>query len=141
MDKSYFEKKSFQAKLENLHEILLWIRERISKFFSQRDLDKVELASEEVIVNIINHAYAKKSGKIAVQVTVNENIEISFMDSGPKFNPISKRRKKIDSLVLSKRKVGGLGIYIIFNCIDDVEYLRKDKLNIFTLIKKRSLDY
>lgn len=133
------EKKTFDANLINLYPMLIWIRERISKFFNQRDLEKIELASEEVIVNIITHGYKKEKGKIALDILVNKDLILTFKDNAKKFNPLLKKKKKLPKSVL--KKPGGLGIFIIFDSVDEIEYMRKDLKNILILKKKRNLSY
>ncbi len=141
MKKEVCEKKIFKADLVNLYQILIWIRERVSKFFPQKDLEKIELASEEVILNIIQHSYKKKLGKIEIEILVNEDLNLIFKDKGPKFNPLAKRKKINKELFSRKKRPGGLGLFIIFQCMDEIYYQRKDKFNILTLKKKRSLVY
>jgi len=135
------ENKIFDASLINLYQILIWVRERISKYCTQRDLEKIELATEEAIVNIIKHAYNKKKGTIEIEITVNEYLNLVFKDKGPKFNPLSQRKKIDKKSTLKKRKEGGLGIFFIFECVDEVRYERKDLCNILTLSKKRNPRY
>ncbi len=135
------ERKSFAAKLTNLYPMLVWIRERISKYFTQRDLDKLELASEEVIVNIIKHGYKNKSGMISINIDINEHVEIIFKDKGIHFDLSKNKKKKPKRVRIDKRKNGGMGIYLIFQMVDEVEYKRKDSSNVLILRKKRSLNY
>jgi len=135
MEKTFYEKKIFKAELANLFQMLIWIRERITKYFTQEDLEKIELASEEVIVNIIKHAYKKKKGKIILEIFLNENLTLIFKDKGPKFNPLSKKKGK----KIYKKKTKG--IFIIFQCMDEIFYQRKNLFNILTLQKKRNLQF
>lgn len=131
------EKQIFEASLLCLYPILNWITERISKYFSQRDIEKIQLAAEEAIVNIIKHGYKKKKGKIELELFVDEYFTLAIKDKSPKFNPLSKRKK----IFYPEKKPGGLGIFLIFQCVDEVHYKRKDSCNILTLKKKRHLDY
>jgi len=135
------EKNKFTVSLKNLYQILNWIKERILKYFPQNETDKIELAAEEVIVNIIYHAYEKKKGFIEIEIVVNDNLQLIIKDKGPKFNPLEKRKKNIHKKSLKNKKVGGMGIFLIFECVDEVQYQRKNGYNILTLIKKRSQKY
>ncbi|NGX56837.1 MAG: Serine-protein kinase RsbW [Candidatus Anoxychlamydiales bacterium] len=134
------EKKSFFAKLENLYPMLIWIRERISKYFAQKDLEKVELACEEAIVNIIKHGYKTSIKRISISIELNDFVDITFKDTAKAFNPLKHKRKKISRSIKNK-KVGGLGIHLMLSLVDEVTYDRKDLHNIFTLRKKRSKNY
>lgn len=141
MEEIFHESQVFEAKLINLYQILIWIRERVSKYFIQRDLEKIELATEEAIVNIIKHGYKKKKGKIEIEMIIDDNLSLIFKDKGPKFNPLSVRKKIDKTQNLKKRKEGGLGIFFIFQCVDEVKYERKSPFNILTLKKKRNKLY
>ena len=66
------ENKTFDASLINLYKILTWIKERVAKYFSEKDIEKIELATEEAVVNIIKHGYKKKKGKIEIEILINE---------------------------------------------------------------------
>jgi anti-sigma regulatory factor (Ser/Thr protein kinase) len=134
------EKKSFYAKLENLHPMLVWIRERISKYFAQRDLERVELASEEAIINIIKHGYNKDVKRITIKIELNDFVDVTFIDSAKAFNPLEHSPKRIKEHV-KKKNEGGLGIYLMLHLVDEVSYERNDKKNILILRKKRSRNY
>lgn len=133
------EKQTFDANLINLYQIFSWITERISKYFNQKDIEKIQLAMEEAVVNIIQHGYKNKKGEIEIELIVNEYVTLIIKDKGPKFNPLSKRKKNLD--MTTKRKPGGLGIFLIFQCMDEVSYQRDGIYNILTLKKKRNLQY
>jgi serine/threonine-protein kinase RsbW len=140
MEELLREKQSFEANLIKIYDILNWIVERVSKFFNQKDIEKIQLATEEAVVNIIKHGYKKKKAKIEIELIVNQYLSLIIKDSGPKFNPLSKKQtfKKKKS---TNRKPGGLGIFLIFQCVDEVSYARINSFNILTLKKKRSLEY
>lgn len=127
----------FLAKVDLLHAMLLWIRERLVDFDAPT-IRKVELASEEALVNIIRHAYQDRPEKIEIEMHIhpNSHVEIALKDSGPPFDP-SKNRKKIDrSLSLEEREVGGLGIHLIHENMDEVRYRREKGQNVLVLVKK-----
>ncbi|EKE03069.1 MAG: hypothetical protein ACD_20C00278G0003 [uncultured bacterium] len=134
------EKRFFNSTLLNLYPILNWITERISKYFSQSDIEKIQLAAEEAVVNIIKHGYKKKKGKIELELFVNECLTLIIRDKGPKFNPLSKRQHR-RALIYSRKKPGGLGIFLIFQCVDEVQYVREKSTNVLILKKKRHANY
>ncbi len=138
MEEILHEKQSFEASLINLYQILIWVTERISKYFNQKDLEKIELATEEAVVNIIRHGYKNKKGKIEIELFINEYLTLLIKDKGPKFNPLSKRK---NILKTSLKKPGGLGVFLIFQCVDEVNYKRENLYNILILKKKRNLQY
>jgi serine/threonine-protein kinase RsbW len=131
-------KKIFIGDLNSLPEILSWIRSSIdSKSFNSQELKKIELVSEEVLVNIFSHGYKGQKGEIIITI-INKtikNVKIIIMDKSPKFNPLLID-KKIDSTAsLEEKEEGGLGIFFIKHYVDEVFYQRKDEYNVLTLIK------
>jgi len=132
------ETKTFFADLGHLHEILRWIRREAEKMsFTSSDLYKIELASEEAIVNVIHHSYEDKGGDVSVSIDLfSGSIKIMISDSGHPFNPLAQKTKASLDTPLEERQMGGLGILFIRKCLDEVSYQRINHQNILTLIKK-----
>lgn len=141
MEEIFHDSQIFEAALVNLYQMLVWVRERVSKYFSQKDLEKIELATEEAVVNIIKHAYKNKKGKIEIEIQIDDTLHLIFKDKGPKFNPLSVRKKVDFTKDIKKRKEGGLGIFFIFQCMDEVNYQRKNNFNLLIMKKKRNKLY
>ena len=89
------------------------------------------------MVNIINHAYKEHPGKIEIIVRIvpQKHIEIEMKDHGPLFNPLTEERQIDHSSALEDRPIGGLGIHMIRQLMDEVRYTRNHDTNILTLIK------
>jgi anti-sigma regulatory factor (Ser/Thr protein kinase) len=127
----------FLAKIDLLRSMLLWIRERLVGFDAPT-IRKVELASEEALVNIIRHAYQDRPEKIEIEMKIHpkSHVEIALKDNGPPFDP-SKNKRKVDrSLSLEERELGGLGIHFIHENVDEVRYWREKNQNVLVLVKK-----
>lgn len=127
----------FIANLEQLHMILKWITDELKSIgVESGSIHRIELASEEALVNIMNHAYQGRSEKVEIKVEsfANSHVEISFIDSGPPFNPLDAKPADLNQPI-EKREIGGLGIHLIRNCVDDVRYMRDGEKNrlIFTI--------
>lgn len=123
----------FSAVIDNLSSLLEWIKKQLGHQVDAKRLKKIELASEEVFVNIIHHGYKGQIGKIEVHVQcLPTSIEITFADNGPPFNPLET--KKVDhSIPIEEMEVGGLGIHLIKQLIDEVRYQRTRNQNVLTL--------
>ena len=88
----------------------------------------MEVCTEEIVVNIIDHAYKGiiiddlKKVYVEIEIDLNINkISITYIDNGPEFNPINKDNPNI--LKSAKdREIGGLGIFITKQVVDDIEY-------------------
>lgn len=103
------------------------------------ELRKIELASEEALVNIIHHAYpGDLSGTIEIVVTAPEGrrLSITITDQGLAFNPLETEIAVDPHAPLETRTVGGLGLYLIQRLMDDVRYERSHDSNILILEKK-----
>lgn len=130
----------FIAEIDQLRHILKWIRKELAQMdFDSSRMNKIELASEEALVNIMRYAYQGKSEKIDVEVrsVPKSHAEIVFKDHGPPFNPLEAKELDLSS-TLEERETGGLGIYLIRAIMDEVRYLREGGQNVLTLIIRSS---
>ena len=97
----------------------------------------IDVAVEEIFVNIASYAYDKEIGVAVVQVEMlNEplSVEITFIDNGKQYDPLAKPDPDI-TLSAKQRKKGGLGIYMVKNSMDDMRYEYRDGKNILTIKK------
>ena len=125
------------AKMESLGRAVDFIVEGASKLeFSDKDISQIRLAAEEIVVNIINYAYPEKAGdmQISYQIKDNNALVVEIIDSGIAFNPLSLPEPDINA-PLDKRKIGGLGVYLVKKIMDDISYERKDGRNILIFTK------
>lgn len=98
---------------------------------------QIDVAVEEVFVNIAQYAYAPGTGEAVIRVETEKNpgtVEIVFIDSGVPFNPLAVKEPDV-TLSASDRKIGGLGIFMVKKSMDDVTYEYVDKKNILTIKK------
>jgi serine/threonine-protein kinase RsbW len=92
-------------------------------------------ACEEVIVNIINYAYPQEAGNLEVDYNSEPGqIILTFIDGGQAFNPLKGPEVDI-TLPIEEREIGGLGILMVKNLMDDVRYEYKEKKNYLTIAK------
>ena len=97
---------------------------------------QMNLAVEEAVVNVINYAYPKGiQGEIQIQAQANDQcLEFVISDSGTAFDPTT--HQEVDTtLSVAERPIGGLGIHLITQIMDSINYERKDNKNILTLRK------
>ncbi len=95
---------------------------------------KLNLAVEEVFINISTYAYPPKEGDVEITFKIIENrhVQLKFTDSGTPYNPLEKQDPDI-TLSAKERPLGGLGIFLVKNTMDLVEYEFKDNKNILTM--------
>ena len=98
---------------------------------------KLNLALEEAVSNIILYAYPKEMGKkIMVSVTLkNNDLIFTITDTGIPFDPTLSENPNID-ITAEERPIGGLGIFLIKQIMNEVTYTRIHDINVFTMKKK-----
>lgn len=131
-------KRRFSAQIDQLRPMLEWVLSQLlSMEFDPPTLRKIELASEEALVNVMQHAYSNKPGQVEVEVKLysKSHIEIVVKDRGRPFTPLEI--KAIDpAQPLEEREIGGLGLFFIHQCMDEVKYDREGDENILIMKKK-----
>ena len=127
-----------EAKRENLSEVQTFIDEQLEEVDCPMPAQiSIDIAVEELFVNIASYAYGNGSGKAVVQVTVHEDplsVEITFIDNGTPYDPLAKADPDT-TLSVKERKKGGLGIFMVKKSMDNVSYEYKDGKNILTIKK------
>lgn len=95
------------------------------------------LVSEEIIVNIIHYAYLKETEAYLVLIVCDEGGEISieFRDGGKPFNPLEKELPDV-TLPPECRAIGGLGIFLVREMMDEVNYTYTNRENRLVIRKK-----
>ena len=97
----------------------------------------IQVAVEELYVNIAHYAYAPGHGEATIRCGVGSSpkkITIQFEDAGVPFDPLAKKDADI-SLSADEREIGGLGILMVKKSMDHMEYERRDGKNILTIEK------
>ena len=98
----------------------------------------MKLAVEEAVVNVINYAYpAGETGDISIEATATAMaLKFKITDSGVSFAPTDA--PDVDtSLSAEERRIGGLGIFLVRQLMDTINYERIDGKNVLTLTKLR----
>jgi sigma-B regulation protein RsbU (phosphoserine phosphatase) len=98
---------------------------------------RIKLAVEEVAVNIMNYAYvADAKGQVKVEAMANDQrLRFILTDSGRAFDPTAVSRADT-TLSVEDRPIGGLGILLVRNLMDSINYERIDGQNILKIEKK-----
>ena len=99
---------------------------------------QIDLALEEMYINIANYAYTPKTGEMELRVEFDEaerELTLVLIDSGIPYDPLAKKDPDV-TLSAEKRKIGGLGIYRVKKTMDSMTYERRDGRNIVTMKKK-----
>ena len=97
----------------------------------------LNLVLEEAVVNVINYAYPKEEHQsIYLSASLRKgSIVLILTDTGKEFDPTMAPDVDI-TLSADEREIGGLGIFLIRQIMNEVKYERIDGKNILTLEKK-----
>lgn len=129
---------TLEAKVDNLNQVLAFVDERLEALgCSMKVQMQIDVAVEEIFVNIAHYAYAPKTGPAILQIETEENplaVSITFIDSGTPFDPLAKPDPDV-TLSVDERQIGGLGIYMVKKSMDSVTYRRQDGKNMLTIKK------
>lgn len=85
----------------------------------------VHLAMEELFVNMV-HYNPTVTTDIEVTVTVDDNVTVSLVDNGGAEFDVTVKRNVDTESPLEERKPGGLGVHLVQNLVDTLEYEYQD---------------
>ena len=120
--------------IKNLHVFLKSLAEKLQMDATMTR--NIRLAVEEAVVNVMDYAYPLgMEGFINIKAMTSRNkLKIVITDSGAAFNPTEAARADT-SLSAEDRPIGGLGILLVRELMDSINYERSEGKNILTLIK------
>jgi len=128
-----------EAKVENLETVLEFVSQNLDESnFQMKERMQICVAVEEIFVNISNYAYNPETGGAIIRISVGNEVIVEFEDGGKPYNPLEKEDPDI-TLNAQQRDIGGLGIYMVKNIMDVVEYKHENGKNILTIRKYCSL--
>jgi len=128
--------KKFKRDLNSLDEIFKFIK----KFSAKTGLDEsvvftINLVVEELFTNMVKYTY-ENSNEILLELKKEENNLIIYLtDFDVEPFDISKTAEVDTKQSLEERRVGGLGIHLVKQMIDKIEYEYKDRQSKIILIK------
>lgn len=130
-----------QAKTDNLDALLDFVNQELEQLECPMKVQvQIDIAVEEIFVNIAHYAYGSNLGDAIVRVEVNNEplvVVITFIDNGIPYDPLAKEDPDV-TLSAEEREIGGLGIYMVKKSMDNVSYMYKDGQNILSIEKKIS---
>lgn len=97
----------------------------------------LKLAVDEACTNVVQHGYAGiNPGSIILDLTVaNGQVEVCLTDFGHPFEPSSAPKPDI-TLPLEERPAGGFGLFLIYQTMDEVDYVTSEAGNTLILRKR-----
>ena len=127
------------AALDELDRVVEFINEELeSHSCPVKTMMQLDIAVEEIYVNIARYAYNPDIGKATISCKVEGEplkVIIQFLDNGRPYNPLNKEDPDI-TLPAEERQAGGLGIYMVKKSMDHIDYDYRDGKNILTIKKQ-----
>ena len=127
-----------EAVEENLPVVLDFVTEKLDKTDCSAGIKmQIAVAVEEIFINIASYAYNPDQGRAVIRTAVSEDpltVTITFIDHGKPYDPLAREDPDV-TLSAEERPVGGLGIFMVKQAMDDVSYEYKDGSNILRLKK------
>jgi len=128
-----------EAKVPNITAITAFIDEELEKAgCSMKAQMQLDIAADEIFANVSMYAYAPETGDVTVGLEIDGETKIAtmqFRDRGIPFDPTKAEEPDV-TLPAEKRRIGGLGIFMVKKSMDSVNYEYRDGQNILTITKK-----
>ncbi len=138
MTNAEIKKLVLEAKVENLTIVNEFVEEILQPLNCSMKIQmQLELAVEEIFVNIANYAYGESTGKAFITGRILENplrLELVFMDEGTPYNPLAREDPDLEQK-MEDRAIGGLGIYLVKKNVEEIAYSYQEGKNVLTLCK------
>ena len=100
-------------------------------------LFQIEVAIEEILVNIVSYAGLSPEDGVEVRCDVLDDplrVVLQFLDGGVPFDPLAADEPDRSPEALTERE-GGLGIFMVRQMMDDVSYAYEGGKNTLTILK------
>jgi serine/threonine-protein kinase RsbW len=134
------EQQIFPGTLDALEPIRKYVQDAAqSAGLEHKAIYKLCLAVDEIATNVVLHGYeeAGLSGDLKIDASMDNNtLVIQLEDHGKPYNPNFHALPNADDLAehLEHREIGGLGIYLALDGVDDLQYTTTDKSNVHRFI-------
>ncbi len=130
---------TLEAKVDNLNLVMAFVDAYLESLDCPvRTQMQIDVAVEEVFVNVASYAYTPDTGEVNIRIETEQDpraVAITFEDRGIPYDPLAKKDPDI-TLSAEERQIGGLGIYMVKKSMDDMQYRYEDGKNILTIRKQ-----
>lgn len=93
------------------------------------------IAIDEAVTNIALYAYPNAKGNVRITIErLEDRVLVEIVDSGIAFNPLNHPVPDV-TLSIEKRLIGGLGVHLMRNMMDETHYRRINNTNCLSLVK------
>ena len=130
---------TISSELSNLGVVADFIAESArADGLEEHDAYHVQMAVDEAITNVIQHAYhGTRAGRIDISCERRgDEFIVEIQDFGKPFDPSRVRTPRVKGS-LSRRTIGGLGVFFMKQLMDSVEFSRDAKRgNLVRMVKR-----
>ena len=130
--------KIFPATEDQLEKVQAFVAEQLEAHVCPaRVRFQLDVAVEEIYVNIARYAYHPEVGEAQVRCETGGDpfrIVIGFADRGRPYNPLAKEDPDT-TMSAEQREIGGLGIFMVKKTMDRIAYSYSDGINVLTIEK------
>ena len=134
-----FEEKGFNAKKDNIPEMLDFISEFGEQHkFPEAFKNQLLIVGDELFSNIVKHGYKNEGGEINVRLLFDDDkneFVLTIIDKAQAFNQLKVNNPKVGSNA-KKQTIGGLGLIIVKKIMTEYAYDRINGKNILVLKKR-----
>lgn len=127
------------AQLEQLDAVTEFISQELESCDCPMKTEtQIIIAVEEIFVNIAHYAYNPEIGEATIRCGVGGEplqVTIEFLDSGKPYDPLKQEDPDL-TLSAEERDIGGLGIYMVKQIMDEIKYEYRDGKNILIVQKQ-----
>lgn len=132
---------TLEATVENIERVTDFVNAELEKLdCPQKAKLQLDIAIDELFGNIVRYAYRPEVGPATVRISVCEDplaVSVTFIDHGKPYDPLKNEDPDV-TMGLDDREIGGLGIFIVKNSMDQISYSYENGQNILRI--KKHLD-
>ena len=128
----------FPAEEEEYPAVKAFVEEAMESFGASDDASRaIHVAADELFTNVAKYSYPDRDGEVELRlIKKDETISMCVIDSGIPFNPLTKKQENVVSDE-GEIRIGGLGISVVKQLMDDFCYSYVEEKNIVTVTKAR----
>lgn len=101
---------------------------------AQGIISRFEIALEEIVLNVFTHGAGERAVEVAVTGEFDDQwIDVTVLDDADLFNPLDHASPSSVTAELEDRPIGGLGIHLVLELMDEVSYREEQGKNCMVL--------
>lgn len=122
-----------KPELSEMAQIIIFVERILKKHHaSTRSIFQIGIIADEIFSNIVHYSGANEA---AVECDIADGVlTMCFYDNGRPYDPTGKEDPDI-TLPAAERKIGGLGIFMVKEMVQGMEYIYNQGYNILTIHK------